>query len=122
MEPAMTKPVPTLAALLVAAALAACTADVKPAGQPTFYRDLAASGVELDAAAAASMISGYRANNGLDPVTLDPELMRMADAQARAIVARDKLDRNSGGAFAARLKGSGYDAKRSAENVSAGYH
>lgn len=111
-----------LAALLVAAGLAACAADIKPSSQPTFYRDLAASDVELDAAAAASMISGYRANNGLGAVALDPELMRMADVQARAMVARDKIDRNAGNAFAARLKGSGFDAKRAAENVSAGYH
>src|SRR6185312_8724483 len=122
MDIVMAKPVRTLAALLIAAAVAACTADVKPTGQPSFYQDLASAGATLDAATAASMISGYRANNGLESVELDPELMRIADAQARAMVARDKLDRNTGGAFAARLKGSGYDAKRAAENVSAGYH
>jgi uncharacterized protein YkwD len=112
----------TLAGLLLAAGLAACAAEVVPPSKPTFYNDLASPDVALDANAAASMISGYRANNSLEAVTLDPELTRLADAQARAMVARDKLDRNAGGAFAARLKGSGYDPKRAAENVSAGYH
>ena len=37
--------------------------------QPSFYRSLAEAGAELDAAAAASMISGYRQNNGLTTVT-----------------------------------------------------
>jgi uncharacterized protein YkwD len=111
-----------LAALLIAAGLAACAADVKPSAQPTFYRDLASADVTLDADAAASMISGYRANNNLEAVSLDPELMRIADAQARAMVARDKLDRNAGGNFTAELRRSGYAAKQAAENISAGYH
>ena len=56
-------------ALRVAAALAllglsGCVSDAPPpAGQPSFYRNLAQPGAELDAAIAASMISGYRANN-----------------------------------------------------------
>ena len=110
-----------LLVLAVAAGLAGC-ADTKPDGQPSFYRSLASPGAALDAGAAASMISGYRANNGLPAVTLDPELMRLADAQARAMAGRDKLDRNAEGAFNERLKRSGYDARTAAENVSAGYH
>lgn len=105
-------------------ALAACagTDTYTPKGQPSFYRNLAQPGAELDAAAAASMISGYRANNGLPAVTLDPELMRMAQSQADVMAARDKLDHNAGKPFAARLKQSGYHAQAAAENVSAGYH
>ena len=71
---------------------------------------------------AASMISGYRANNNLPAVTLDPELMRLAAAQAEIMAKRDKLDHNAGKPFVARLKASGYDAKTAAENISAGYH
>ena len=82
-----------------------------PKAEPSFYRNLAQPGAELDAAAAASMISGYRANNGLAAVTLDPELMRLAEAQAEAMAKRDKLDHNVGKPFVARLKASGYDAK-----------
>src|SRR5215813_617496 len=81
-----------LAAALVAAGLSACAGQGElPSGQPSFYRSLAGPGVELDAAAAQSMISGYRQNNGLTALTIDPELMRLADEQARLMAARDKL-------------------------------
>ena len=71
-----------LVAFLALLALAGCTADYVPKAEPSFYRNLAQPGAELDAAAAASMISGYRTNNGLPAVTLDPELTRLAQAQA----------------------------------------
>lgn len=111
----------SLAALL---ALAACagTDNYVPKGEPSFYRDLAHPGATLDSAAAASMISGYRANNGLPAVTLDPDLMRMAQVQAEAMAARDRLDHNARKPFAVRLKQSGYDARAAAENIGAGYH
>lgn len=107
---------------LVAAALLSACADNPPPSQPSFYRSLAQAGAELDASAAQSMISGYRQNNGLDPVTLDAELMRLADIQARAMAKRDKLDHNIAGPFKDRLRKSGFDAKLGAENISAGYH
>jgi uncharacterized protein YkwD len=109
-----------MAALL---ALAACAgSDTVPKSEPSFYRDLAQPGAQLDAAAAASMISGYRANNNLPAVTLDPELTRLAQAQAAIMAKRDKLDHGTAKPFVARLKASGYDAKAAAENISAGYH
>ncbi|HZP77905.1 MAG TPA: CAP domain-containing protein [Pseudolabrys sp.] len=112
-----------LAALCLAAALSACAADNgPPPEQPSFYKSLAQPGAELDAAAAASMISGYRANNGLEELSLDPELMRLASAQATAMAKRDKLDHDLIKPFPARLKSAGYKAKAAAENVSAGYH
>jgi uncharacterized protein YkwD len=104
-------------------ALAACAGtEVVPKAEPSFYRDLAALGAQLDTAAAASMISGYRANNNLPAVTLDPELTRLAQAQADVMAKRDKLDHNAGKPFVVRLKASGYDAKTAAENIGAGYH
>ena len=111
-----------LALMLAAAGLAGCAEGVKPTGEPSFYRSLAQPDAALDANAAASMISGYRANNGLPAVTVDPQLMQLAEARARAMAARNKVDQNIGGAFRVRLKQSGYDAKTAAENVSAGYH
>ena len=111
-----------LVAILALLALSGCTADYVPKNEPSFYRNLAQPGAELDAAAAASMISGYRTNNGLPAVTLDPELMRLAQAQATIMAKRDKLDHNAGKPFEVRLKASGYDAKRAAENIGAGYH
>ena len=68
------------------------------------------------------MISGYRSNNGLPVVALDPELMRLAQAQAEVMAKRDKLDHGARKPFVQRLKASGYDAKTAAENISAGYH
>jgi uncharacterized protein YkwD len=111
------------AAVLALACLAACAADREPpAGDPSFYLSMASAGAELDAATAASMISGYRANNGLSAVTVDPQLMKLAEAQARAMAARDKLDHNVIRDFSGRLKSSGYDARLAAENIGAGYH
>ena len=49
------------------------------------------------AAAAQSMISGYRGNNGSARVTVDPELMRLAAAQAQVMAAHDKMATISGG-------------------------
>jgi uncharacterized protein YkwD len=111
------------AALMLAliAGLAGC-ADLPPPSQPTFYRSMAQADAQLDAPAAASMISGFRKNNGLDEVILDPELMKMAEAQARAMATSDKLDHNVAGNFKDRLRKSGYRAKVGAENIGAGYH
>ena len=111
-----------LLAVLALGVLAGCAGDTVPKAEPSFYRDLAQPGAQLDAAAAASMISGYRTNNGLPAVTLDPELTRLAEAQAALMAKRDKLDHNTGKPFVARLKASGYDAKTAAENIGAGYH
>jgi len=107
---------------LAFACLAGCADTGVPKAQPSFYRNLAQPGAELDAAAAASMISGYRANNGLPAVALDPELMRLAQVQAEVMAKRDKLDHGAGKPFVQRLKASGYDARTAAENISAGYH
>jgi len=111
-----------LVALLALVALAGCAAEYVPTAEPSFYRNLAQPGAQLDTAAAASMISGYRTNNGLPAVTLDPELTRLAEVQAATMAKRDKLDHNAGKPFVARLKASGYDAKTAAENIGAGYH
>ena len=107
--------------MLTAGLLAACTAEL-PSGQPSFYASMASPDAQVDAAAAASMISGYRGNNGLGAVAVDPELMRMALEQARGMAARDKLDHAAGRDFNARLAAAGFDARLAVENVGAGYH
>ncbi len=109
-----------LAAMLL---VAACAGDRDPpAGEPSFYRSLAAADAKVDAAMAASMISGYRKNNGLRAVAIDPTLMRLAEEQARAMAARDKLDHDVGRSFTTRIRASGYDARVAVENIGAGYH
>jgi uncharacterized protein YkwD len=109
------------AGFLCAAGLAGCASDNDPpAAEPSFYSSLASADAKVDAAMAASMISGYRSNNSLSAVHVDPQLMKLAQAQAQAMAARDKVDavRDVG----SRLRSSGYDAKVAAENVGAGYH
>src|SRR5262249_36107507 len=83
---------------------------------------MAEPGAQLDAATAASMISGYRGNNGLTAVSVDPELMKMAQAQAQAMANRDRLDQNVIRSLNERLKAQGYRARNTAENIGAGYH
>jgi uncharacterized protein YkwD len=112
-----------LAVGLMGLALAGCVFDREPpSGQPSFYRSLATSAAELDPNAAQSMISGYRRNNGLGAVALDPTLMRLAGEQARAMAERDKLDHDVGRPFQERIRASGFDARVAVENISAGYH
>jgi len=106
---------------LAAAAVSGCTTD-SGSGQPSFYASMADASATVDAAAAASMISGYRGNNGLGAVAVDPELMRMAMDQARVMAAKDKLDHSAGRDFNSRLASSGFDARVAVENVGAGYH
>jgi len=107
-------------AIAVLLFLAACAGDRDPPGDPTFYRSMAVPNAVLDTATAAAMISGYRTNNGLNSVTVDPELTKLAQAQANAMAARDKLDHNVIRDFGARVRG--YDARFAAENIGAGYH
>src|SRR5580692_5301274 len=105
-----------------AALLVGCAFNGPPPGQPSFYIDLASADATLDANAAQSMISGYRGNNGLGAVTIDPELMKLAADQARTMAARDKLDHDVGRPFQARIQSSGFDAGVAVENIGAGYH
>jgi uncharacterized protein YkwD len=108
---------------LVAGVLWGCAGDHDAGtGEPSFYRSMAEGGAQVDAATAASMISGYRANNGLPPVSVDPELMKMAQAQAQAMASRDKLDHNVLRSFNDRLNAEGYRSRNAAENIGAGYH
>ena len=117
----MFRPAASVLAAALAVALAGCAADVAPE-QPTFYRSMASPGAELDATTAASMISGFRQNNGLGAVTVDPALMQMAQAQAQTMATRDKVENEAKGAFAKRVKTAGFDSKTAVENISAGYH
>ena len=105
-----------IAAAFALLGFSGCATEAPPAptAQPAFYRNIAQGG-QLDAATAASMISGYRANNGLGAVAVDPELMQLAEEHSRTMAARDKVDNN----VAKRARGG---AKVTVENVSAGYH
>jgi uncharacterized protein YkwD len=111
------------AAIVGVASLSGCAGlSSAPPEQPTFYQDLAHSDAAVDAAAAQSMISGYRSNNGLGAVTVDPELMRLATEQARAMAAHDKMDHDIGRPFQERIRNSTIGGSVAVENISAGYH
>jgi uncharacterized protein YkwD len=114
-----------LAACGVAIAVAllhGCADNKPPPESPSFYRDLSQPGMVLDEQAAQSMISGYRANNGLGAVNIDPELTRLATEQAQAMAARDKMDHDAVHPFQERIQKSGYKTRVAVENISAGYH
>ena len=109
-------------AIFVLLALGGCMADNPPPEQPTMYLSMANGGATVDPQAAASMISLYRQNNGLGGVVVDPDLMKLAEAQSQAMAGRNKLDHDVKGALEKRLGASGYPATLAVENVSAGYH
>ncbi len=110
-------------AVLALAMMSGCTADRDTSTeQPAFYVSMANANSKLDGAMAASMISGYRQNNGLGAVQVDPLLMKAAEAQSNAMASRNKLDHNVVGTLDKRIKASGFDATKAVENVSAGYH
>jgi uncharacterized protein YkwD len=103
-------------------ALGGCAAEVPSTEQPTMYLNMADAGARLDPDAAASMISLYRQNNGLGGVSVDPALMKLAEAQSQAMSSHNKLDHDVKAPLAKRLNTAGYPATMAVENVSAGYH
>jgi uncharacterized protein YkwD len=111
-----------LAAVAALTGLVACAGDPLPAEQPSFYRSMASAEAQVDGPTAASMITGYRHNNGLGAVEVDPELMRLAYEWARAMAAKDKLDRGASPALNKSLAAAGFNPKQTVENISAGYH
>jgi hypothetical protein len=110
-----------LAAVFVILLLAGCAAEA-PVETPAMYVDIASPGTHLDPVAAASMISQYRQNNGLGAVTVDPDLMALAEAQSGVMAEKNKLDHDVRAPLAKRLSTAGYPAAVAVENVSAGYH
>jgi uncharacterized protein YkwD len=110
-----------LAAVFVTFLLAGCASEA-PVETPAMYVNMAEAGAKLDPAAAASMISQYRQNNGLGAVAVDPDLMRLAEAQSGVMAAQNKLDHDVKAPLAKRLAAGGYPATVAVENVSAGYH
>jgi uncharacterized protein YkwD len=118
---AILRPARAISLCSLTAGLFGC-AEYKPPEMPSFYKSMATADAKVDAVAAASMISGYRHNNGLGIVTLDDRLMRMAEEQARAMASKNRFEHDAAGPFNLRVKRSGYDAKVAVENIGAGYH
>jgi len=110
-----------LTALFLALLLSGCASEA-PVEQPAMYVNMASPGARLDPAAAASMISQYRQNNGLSAVEVDPDLMKLAESQSSVMASQNKLDHDAKAPLAKRLNAAGYPASMAVENVSAGYH
>lgn len=112
------------AACLAALMLAACQSEPPaPPAIPSFYADLGRPGAKVDAAKAAEMISGYRLRNGAAPLTLDPELNRIAEDYARQMAAADRMTHslNAESKIGPRLRAAGYAFDAAGENIAAGY-
>ena len=112
------------AALLLPSMLAACAGEpVPPQVQPTFYQDLASPGAAVDESRAVEMISAYRAKSGAGPLSLDPELSRIAAAYAREIAAADRMSHSltEEAKLGNRLRAEGYAFVAAGENIAAGY-
>jgi uncharacterized protein YkwD len=101
--------------------VAACMGDRMQT--PPFYEDLARVDGVVDAATAAQMISQYRINNGLSPVTADPQLTSIAKSQADAMAAAGNVQASlaPNQQLATRMASIGEPKTAAAENVSAGY-
>ncbi|WP_210324701.1 CAP domain-containing protein [Microvirga alba] len=96
---------------LVALALAGCATQPSLMGKHTVL-----SSSTSDAAAAAAIISAYRVSRGLSPVTVDSNLSKAAEHQARSVAAAGAL---SHGDFSGRMKQFGVMGA-AAENLTAG--
>jgi uncharacterized protein YkwD len=77
--------------------------------------------VKVDGRSAAAIISRYRGQNGLGPVSVNSRLNALAEKQARAMAAADRMSHNVGSPFRARLNASGYFVRTAGENIAAGY-
>lgn len=111
-----------LAAVITGAALmAGCVSERETT--PPFYRNLGQVGAEVDSAAAASILSHYRSNNGLGAVKTDPALTAIAASQAAALAKAGTVNASLGKdqQLNVRMAGIGEADTHAVENVSAGY-
>jgi uncharacterized protein YkwD len=73
----------------------------------------------VDANAAASMISSLRRSQGLGPVTVDPQLMRLAKQHSQTMAAYNQMGHDVGASFAERRRA--IRARIVTENIGAAY-
>ncbi len=78
--------------------------------------------VRLDPAQATAWLNAYRAKSGLGPIRLDHDLMALAQSQADAMAAADRMSHDVKGNFASRLAAAGVRVGEAGENVCAGYY
>lgn len=76
----------------------------------------------LDVAKAGKLINAYRRENGLQPLTIDPQLTEAAKAHSRDLAKWDRISHygSDGSNPWDRVRRSGYKARLAAENVGTG--
>jgi uncharacterized protein YkwD len=112
----------SLIALFLPLALAGCVGDTVDTGPVDPYATREIAAVHLDPSAAAAALNAYRASHGLEATRLDPALTAMAQRQADAMVAGNKLSHEVAGSFTSRLTASGVDTAEAGENLGAGHY
>jgi uncharacterized protein YkwD len=105
---------PGLAIAFAALVLTACT-TAPHLGQR------AVTPIAVDAGRTARLISAYRAQNGLGPVSVDPRLMRAAASYARVMGERDQIGHKLGGSLPKRVTAAGYHWGYVSENLAASF-
>jgi uncharacterized protein YkwD len=76
--------------------------------------------IAVDPGRTAGLVSAYRSQNGLGPVSADSRLTQAAAVQARAMGERDRIGHGVGGPLTRRVSEAGYDWGVTAENLAAG--
>jgi uncharacterized protein YkwD len=100
--------------------LSACASEIVEAPTGRSLRALEAA--RVDPAQAVEWLNAYRAKASLAAVRIDEEFMALAQAQAQAMAAADRMSHDVKGNFAARLADAGVRAAEAGENICAGYY
>jgi uncharacterized protein YkwD len=77
--------------------------------------------IPVDAGRAAHLISAFRAENGLGPVSVNSRLMQAAASYAQVMGERDQIGHKLGASLPQRVAAVGYEWGYVAENLAAGY-
>jgi uncharacterized protein YkwD len=103
--------------------LVGCTSpEPAPAARiPAIYESLASPSAKLDAFSARDLINGYRRNQGLNALSLDPVLMDEADKQSRAMANAGAVSTGARNDISTRLAATALGQRQARESVSAGY-
>ena len=108
-----------MAGIPVLALLGSCNTEAPTTSAvPSIYLPLASNSAHIDVEAARDMISAYRRNRGAPPLAVDPELQRLAEAEAAAMALADRPSRAQ--TVKAAVQRLGYAEVNA--NLSAGYH
>ncbi|WP_373875311.1 CAP domain-containing protein [Methylobacterium trifolii] len=102
------------------ALLAGCAGDVTgtTSALPSLYLPLTTGTAQLDTGAARDMISAYRRNRGEPALALDPDLQRLAEAEAASMALADRPSQAQ--TVRNAITRLGYASANA--NLSAGYH